>query len=340
MSQEIVNNLVDKFKISETRAQKLLNLADGNFEKAKQLFIENMCAIKGQIISDDQKTYGVLLIILNEMGNTEKVNMSNVILSKEKEVLSLSVETPYKSFNKSFYNLSFSIQLLTNLMNEVNNYLTQNLSVLDVRKIYAENDLSEIEAIILKVLKKIIKDFSIELKLDYELISYTEYHIPKEKEETSTDSEEKEYDEVGEEKQQKITTIKCDYKLAPAKGRAAKNLQVGDLLYVKINDSSPEAVRITNFLKEKYQGKIPDLRLPIIKIETNETERLSVFVQITETVRGALLINQEVNVKVYDPDTELLSQSNNASNSLPFQNKLAWIIGIIIVIFIIIMIFK
>lgn len=342
MSQYLIDELTNTLKISPERAEKLLELASGDIEKAKQLFIDNMCAIKGHIISDDQKTYGIVLIVLNEMSNPVKVNMSNILFSNNKEILSLNIDTPYSSYYKNFFNLSFRLQLLTNLMNDVNNYLAHSLSNIETQKIYTNASIKDVENIILKILKKILKDHSVEVFLNYELISYAEYHIPEEKEKETTGSKETtDYDETTTEKKDEMITIKCDYKLAPAKGKAAKNLALGDFLYVKINDTSPEAMKITNFLKEKYQGKVPDLRLPIIKIEKNETERLGVFVQITESVRGALLINQEVNVKVYDPKAEAMANAESESNSLfSTSNIYLFVIGIVILLVIIMLIFR
>lgn len=340
MSNNIAEKLSNTLHISSERAIKLLNLAEGNFNKARQLFIENLCAVKGHIICNDQKLYGVILIVFNEASNSQKVNMLNFLLSREKEILSLNLDANYNQFKNNFFNISFKIQLLTNLMNEINASLNKLIPKVDTKKIYTQGNVSEIKVILNDIIRKIVQDKSVDIQLDYELLSYIDFHIPEEKtEKTKTHYED--YSTTNTNTTQVMKTVKCDYKLSPAKGKPGKNLSVGDILFVKINDTSDDALKIINFLKQRYEGKVPDLKLPIINIEKNETDRLNVYVQLSENIRGKLLIGQEVNVKVYDPKSEMANKMKENSDSLFSMTTIFYlVIGLLAIFIIYILVFS
>ena len=100
--------------------------------------------------------------------------------------------------------------------------------------------------------------------------------------------------------------------------RPAKNLKEGDIVFFKIVDTSDQASKIVDFLKQKYKGKIPELRLPIAKIEESETERLNVFIKITANIQGVLTINKEVKIKIFETgeETETVDKSKDSAKLL------------------------
>ena len=182
---------------------------------------------------------------------------------------------------------------------------------------------------------KITKDNYIQINIESEPISFVDFNIPKSTTKSDITKTGEDYKtDMDKAKEKEITLIKCDFILAPAKGKTVKELKVGDIIYVKIIDEKPEARKIVSFLKQKYNGKLPELRLPILKIEESESERLAIYVQLTEKMQGVIVANQEVKIKVYDPAEEL-SQNMVLDSKRYFIYIIIILIGLIILFFLI-----
>lgn len=307
MGSEDIQSLANELGLNEARAEKLLELADGSVQQARNLFKLKLFAVKGHIISEDRKIYGSIMIIINEKTNSRKINNLNVLLSQDKTVLSIPPESSYNHYYKNFIDLSFKIQPLTNMMNEINNLIFQNIEGLNSSDLYdTENSINY--NIIFETIKNavysVIRDNYFTLNINIEPLSFVDFNIPESfNKESSEKKSGKDYQtESDKKKVEDIVYIKCDFLLSPTKGVAANNLKIGDILYVKIMDDKPEAKKIADFLRQKYDGQLPNLRVPIIKIEESESERLAIYVQLTEKMQGILMINKEIKVEVFDPN--------------------------------------
>jgi len=123
-----------------------------------------------------------------------------------------------------------------------------------------------------------------------------------------------EKEESGEDTKDLRKLVNVDIVLSPTSGKKVSQLQQGDIIYVLIETSTPHGYNIANALNLIHEGKNTPIESEVYSVSYKKDEGYKIFVQLTETLYGKSVEEQDVRVK--SKKVEIEEDISKSKNSL------------------------
>ncbi len=332
--EDKVNILQDVLELEEEAAEKALELADGDVDKALEMgeFVDECYVIIHGKLSYGgyNKTYGLFYLIAE--GKDGELLREDSVLNNNHDLKQIDLEVSNKAFAKTLADYT--------PLEEIKLGLKKNLSpaeIFDLYK-YTKNDRQEeVRALVEDKLEE-------ELEAAIELTVYSELKTKPQlenmysnlfaeesevEEESNTDSQQESNDDLG-----LNVVLNCLPVVSPTQGKRSEELSLGNRLLVKIVDDSELGNYFRNLLSNDS-----GLTTGIIE-EINLEPSLSSYkikIRFGPDIYGEVVVGTEIKV-VSNPDEEVLKKEREVEgqkNSGLFNPLLLILLGTLIILIII-----
>ena len=256
------------------------DLCSGNVDMAKKLLsgeFKDSLAIKGRFKDEGDSSFGLFLIIINQLSVSRLYNSAIVadyasvfdtkpFVDWKTFLAKISKELEYDNYNK-------------NLTNNLSALANKNVNQKNIKKIFdlvRVNDILQLTTFFEKIVGKSINKDTVNVTVDFEQISSIEIGEKLGISLIDTISEAKSANENHEKLEkliQEIKTLENEFKgrivkakteVSPIKGKYIHEIKRGDQIYVIINDNSQLAISIAKQKGVYSVGKMGAFPAPII----------------------------------------------------------------------------
>lgn len=330
-----VVELMTKLQCAESEAQAALAATRGQTEEAVRLLRRSVFAIKGRFKSDLRKVYGIFIVFIN--AETETVLRSHVVLSKEGWIYNIDLNQGVMELEDYIYHTEFRIETIPTLTKDLNDHFKEKLRF-DLLKAILAAIVAEKPGEIVEMLRVMIAsqlaDRELDIVIKTEKISRVRFeklekNQPKEAPAAAAPAEgEAPAEGAGAgpggaegEAKEKVLILKTDVVLAPTNGTRVVDLKLGDKIYLKIIDNSPQGRYIANLLKGDSPTPVPVL-VPIEELTHTDSGRCSIITKFGPGVFGRAVVSEGLMIKV-----EGTGERENEPAPLPSDNLLPLVLG-------------
>lgn len=304
MDGDAVADLITRMQCTESEAQAALLAAQGNHEQALALLRRSIFGLKAKFRSELRKVCGLFFVFVD--GEKESVLRLHAVLTHEQWLYNTDLNQPVMEFEDFIYNTEFRIKTIPGLTKDVNDRCKEKLKFDTLKRLVAAMVNGELPAII-EVLRLILSaelaDRELDLLVNVEKLSRVKFDKLEKQLQQAPAPDAGAPAEGGAaagekpaEATEKILVLKTDIILSPISGRPVRDLHIGDKIYVKITDNSPQGRYIANLLKGDAPVAQPVL-VPIKELTRTESDRCSVITQFGPGVFGRVVVNTEAKIK-------------------------------------------
>lgn len=305
-----VVELMAKMQCAESEAQAALTVTHGQAEEAVRLLRRSVFAIKGRFKSDLRKVYGIFIVFLD--AETENVLRSHVVLSKEGWIYNIDLNQGVMELEDYIYHTEFRIETIPTLTKDLNDHFKEKLRFDLLKSILAAivaDQPGDIVELMRGMIASQLADRELDMVIKTEKISRVRFeklekNQPKEKSDAAAAPADGEApaDDSGAgaaegEAKEKVLILKTDVVLAPTNGTRVVDLKLGDKIYLKIIDNSPQGRYIANLLKGDSPTPVPVL-VPIEELTHTDSGRCSIITKFGPGVFGRAVVNEGLMIKV------------------------------------------
>ncbi|HNW94277.1 MAG TPA: DUF4899 domain-containing protein [bacterium] len=295
--------MTTRMQCTELEAQAALLATDNDTDRAIALLRRSIFGIKAKFRSELRKVCGVIYVFVD--AEREAVERVHAVVTNEAWLYNTDLNQPVMEFEDYIINTEFRIKTVTNLMRDVNDRLKERLKF-DTLKRFVAAMVAENQNQLVEILRTIISGELADRELDFmvkvEKINRVKFdkmekavkQVPPAGEAAAEEGEAAAA--PADEAKEKVLILKTDIILSPISGRAIRKLKIGDKIYVKIIDNSPQGRYIANLLKGNAPLPQPVL-VPIKEMTRTESDRCSIITQFGPGVFGRVVVNTEAKIK-------------------------------------------
>ena len=322
MNETHVADLVARMQCTESEARAALHATKDELDRATALLRRSIFGVKAKFRSELRKVCGILYIYID--AEREAVERLHAVVTQEPWLYNTDLAQPVMEFEDYIINTEFRIKTVTNLMRDINSRLKERLKF-DALKRFTAAIVAEEPQQLVDILRAILSgelaDRELDLLVKFEKISRVKFEKMEKALEQQTAAEDKAAAAAAapaeeDEGKEKVLILKTDIVLSPISGRPVRELKIGDKIYVKITDNSPQGRYIANLLRGEQV--MPQLILvPIKEMTRTESDRCSLITQFGPGVFGRVVVNTEAKIKTEGTESGEESAAGPEDTILP-----------------------
>lgn len=344
------------------KINKVMKYADGDISKAKEIVSGNyqdFIVIKGSIKSDKDGDSGVFLVFLHRYRHL-LIDKLVVIVNGADPFAKIALNSPWLAFfdvmHEVLENTKVSTDKMTKLSNEIQKELTPPIISQLIGKLQ-NHDITSVSVQFEKICGYSFGNNNFIAQLDFENITSLMYeeNVPPfyskraKKEQQAKESTTKpaepgavETSDEFETKKQILTAdgntiINGEFSLSPVKGKFISELEIGDVVGIKIKDGSKKAMNvIRQFQLMSPEGKLKKVKGKITFLKKTE-KGYTALVQIAPLVIINIIEEEEIKVECYSPAQLQSKNDKKSKNAAPLVIIGAAITFVILIALIIIL---
>lgn len=323
MNREVVADLIARMQCTEGEAQAALQFAKDDADRATALLRRSIFGAKIKFRSELRKVCGVIYIYID--AEREAVERLHAVVTHEAWLYNTDLNQPVMEFEDYIINTEFRIKTVPNLMRDLNDRLKERMKF-DTLKRFTAAMIAEQPEQLIDILRVILSgemaDREIDLLIKYEKINRVKFEKMEKavEQQAASEAKEKETAEtesqaVADESKEKVLILKTEIVLSPISGKHVRELKLGDKIYVKIIDNSPQGRYIANLLKG--DNAAPQLILvPVKEMTRTESDRCSIITQFGPGVFGRVVANTEAKIKTEGSEAGLEAEMPGAEDTI------------------------
>jgi len=345
-----ISELAAKMHCTEKEVEAALYATQGEKAGAVRLLRRSIFSIKGKFQSDLRKVYGAIILFID--AEAETLLRSHVVLTRESWLYNIDLTQEVMGLEDYIYNAEFRINTIPSLIKDVNEHFRDKLRFEKLKSIIAEvvsGNLTNTTTLLRQLIASQVADREIDIVLQAEKLNRVRFEklqksMPTEKKTGGAPAAAGDADGAtdgtatapAEEEKESILILKTDIILAALHGKPISELTIGEKIYVKIIDNSPQGRYIANLLKGEAARPEPVL-VPIEEITRTDSGRCSIITKFGPGVFGRVVVNSELKIKVEDSE----ASGEFARSETPQDSTLPIIIGggILLVVILLIIFF-
>lgn len=314
---ENAEQLAQEEAVPVYRAEKALDLSDGDRDEARQLLRDAPVAIKSRFASQNNDIYGLFLIML-EMTPPSLKSLS-VLVGNHQGIGNVKLSLSPTDFREAIERLIREKGQMSALTEQLVNGLQQEFSPPTNEWIELIQEREELS--IQDRLNDTIAD-SIEEEELLTTVSLEAGLVEGTTSGESTTSETSESSDTGDDQ----VTFLCDVRVSPVRGKPVPTIEEGDPIFVTLKDSQehtePRLREIIERLEDDSTGMIP---APVRSISRTKTGKLELTVQFGENVFGTVVAGEDMNILTPD------SVASESTGESVLDSPWTWILMFIVI---------
>jgi len=287
------------------RAQRALELEDGDYDRARTVLQEAPVAIKGRFASTKDDIYGVFILKVNI--HPPNLIKMNVLVGNDRGIGNVKLSLSLDEFDRTIDRLTEEKGKMSALTQQLVESLQREFSPPSGKWVELIRDRKELE------LQEELSEF-FSSQLDEEQIMMTlSLETGLVKQDGSVADETSEFDQQGREQEESVEVL-CDLRVSPVRGEPVKNISVGDTIFVTVKEGQDEHKRLINVIDGLRNDDVGMIPVPVKNITRTNTGKLEFIVQFGENVRGKVVAGEDMNILT--PRSVASVQGSGSSDSL------------------------
>jgi hypothetical protein len=360
----------DKLKDYTGKINKVMKYTDGDIQRAQKIIqgnLKDFLVIKGKLLFEEKEESGLFLLFFHKykhyLVDKYTVLQDNTDLSSK-----VSLTDSWNEFFAEINQILDTDQYIKDKVTRMNTQFEKEFSSAIISQMIGKlenRDLTTVTVQMENICSFALGDKNFFLQIDYEDMTSLEYEEivkaayfrsqrkmaqeAKEAEKKKAEAEPKseETDEVAQERnrlmQEGNAIVNGELSLSPIKGKFISEVAPGDVISVRIKDSSPKAI---NIIKQLHlftdEGKIKKTKGRVLYRKKHEAG-FSLFVQIAPLVVIEVTEEEEIKVEHFPPQGQQSGKTGKKkkkeANNLPIIIISSVITAIIVLILIVFLAF-
>jgi hypothetical protein len=304
MAEQDAEQLAQAEDVPLYRAEKALNLEDGDYEQARKRLREAPVAVKCRFASQNNDIYGLFLVMINV--TPPNLDSLSVLVGNHRGIGNVKLSLSHTEFLESIDRLEQEKGKMTALSEQLEEGLQGAFSPPSNEWMELINNREELS--IQEQLDQLIAESIEEDELITTVSLETGLIEGEESDEGEAVSEEVPEDEEG-------VQLLCDVRVSPVRGKPVADINVGEQIYVTVKDDQRDEhgrlIDVIDRLRDDDLGMVP---VPVREVNRTNTGKLEFIVQFGENVNGRVLAGEDMNIMTpssvsHEDDGDLLDSA-------------------------------